>query len=192
MTTALASAQGQLAPLKTVDPKSVLERYLAEESTTEIAKSLGVTRSGLNYWLLKVAEEEWRSAQVVKALKRKEEAEELMEVASDALTLARAREMLRAAQWDLERVYRRIYGQEAPGQGSSMVQINIGIRRNSDTVDAQVIESDRNAAVSKSDVLSDASKESLKHAFPGEGAGTPRNDGGGVEQVADLSHTRAV
>lgn len=133
MTTALANLQGQLAPLSEADPFGVIERYLAEESTTQIAKSLGVTRSGLNYWLLEVAEDQWRKAQIIKATKRKDEAEEEMDSAVDALTLARARERLRAAQWDLERVCRRIYGQDQPANTAPAVHINIGIRGESAT-----------------------------------------------------------
>lgn len=121
------SVGGQLAPLKNLDPKIVLERYLAEESTEDIAKSLGVTRSGLNYWLLRTAEDEWKDAQVVKALKRKNEAEDEMDKASDPFTLARARERLRAAQWDLERVCRRVYGQDQPVDMSGRVSITLNI-----------------------------------------------------------------
>jgi predicted transcriptional regulator len=136
MTTALASTQGALNPLKEVKADTILARYLAEESTTQIAKSLGVTRSALNYWLLENCEKEWRSAQVIRAMKRKEDAEDAIDQASDALTLARAREALRAAQWDLERVCRRIYGQDVPVNAGSGVQININLRRtNGDIVD---------------------------------------------------------
>ena len=128
MTTALASIQGALNPLKKVKAETILARYLAEESTAEIAKSLGVTRSALNYWLLEHAEREWKSAQIVKALKRKEEAEDEMEKAADALVLARAEKRLKAAQWDLERVCRRIYGQDVtPEQlGRISITLNVG------------------------------------------------------------------
>jgi predicted transcriptional regulator len=136
VSTALASTQGALNPLKEVKADMILARYLAEESTTQIAKSLGVTRSALNYWLLENCEKEWRSAQVIRAMKRKEDAEDAIDQASDALTLARAREALRAAQWDLERVCRRIYGQDVPVNAGSGVQININLRRtNGDIVD---------------------------------------------------------
>ena len=101
-----------LKPLKNANPQEVLARYLGEESTQQIADSYGVTRSGLNYWMLRVAEDEWKDAQVVRALKRKEKAEDELESATDGLTLARARELLKSAQWDLERVCKRIYGQE--------------------------------------------------------------------------------
>ena len=128
MTTALANKQGQLAPLKSIDPKDVLDRYLSGETGPQIAQSLGVTKQALSYWLSNTAESEWKSAQFVKAFSRKEQAEDLIETANNPLDLARAREMLRAAQWDLERVCRRIYGQDAPPAGLNAVQININLR----------------------------------------------------------------
>lgn len=142
MTTALASKQGALAPLKAADPKDVLNRVLNEESTKDIAASFGVTRSALNQWLLANAEEDWKAAQVIRASKRKEEAEDEMDTATDALSLARARERLKAAQWDLERVCRRIYGQDQPPAHVNAVQININLRRDNATnaVQHEVIE----------------------------------------------------
>jgi hypothetical protein len=125
---ALASKQGALAPLKAADVGDVLTRVLNEESTKDIAASFGVTRSALNQWLLANAEGDWRTVQVIRAHKRKDEAEDEIETAADALSLARAREKLRAAQWDLERVCKRIYGQE-PGDNSAgriSITLNIG------------------------------------------------------------------
>jgi hypothetical protein len=133
MSTALANVKGRLAPLKKADPKEVLERVLNEESTKDIAASFGVTRSALNQWLLETAETEWRAAQVARAYKRKEEAEDEMDTAQDPLSLARARERLKAAQWDLERVCRRIYGQDQQASGGNAVQININLRRENAT-----------------------------------------------------------
>ena len=135
MTNALANKQGQLAPLKSVDPKEVLERYLAGETSPAIAQSLGVTKQALSHWLIQNAEGEWKSAQLVKALTRKDEAEALMDTASNPLDLARAREQLRGAQWDLERVCRRIYGQDAPANAAQAVQININLRGEGATKD---------------------------------------------------------
>jgi hypothetical protein len=131
MTNALASKQGALNPLKAANPNEVLQRVLSEESTKDIAASFGVTRSALNYWLIEHCDKEWKAAQYIRAAKRKEDAEDEMDTASDAFTLARAREKLRAAQWDLERVCRRIYGQDAPPSVAA-VQINIGIRKDRD------------------------------------------------------------
>ena len=128
MTTALASQQAALNPLKAANAQDVLTRVLNEESTNDIAKSYGVTRSALNYWLIEHCDTEWKAAQVVRALKRKEDSEDEMDTAQDSLTLARAEKRLRAAQWDLERVCRRIYGQDAPPAGANAVQININLR----------------------------------------------------------------
>lgn len=146
MTNALAHKQGALNPLKAADPQSVLQRVLNEESTKDIAKSFGVTRSALNQWLLTNSETEWKAVQVVRAAKRKEDAEDEYErIATkidgsdkeerDRLTLALslARERLKAAQWDLERVCRRIYGQEAQQDGSSRVSITLNIGERSAT-----------------------------------------------------------
>jgi predicted transcriptional regulator len=136
----------QLAPLKDLDPKEVLQRYLAEETGAQIAESLGVTRAALSYFMIKHAEQEWRDAQVTKALQRKEKAEDLMDRADNALDLTRAREQLRSAQWDLERVCRRIYGQDSVPSGGNAVQININLRRDNEKVvvgtDLQAVSSD--------------------------------------------------
>ena len=94
------------------DPKQILLRYLSDESTSVIASDYGVTRQALGQFLLRHAEEDWKEAQVARAIARKEKAEDAIETASDPLQLAKARELLKAAQWDLERVCRRIYGQE--------------------------------------------------------------------------------
>lgn len=117
------------ATLAGSDPKTILQRYLSDESTKEIAASYGVTRQALGQFLLKHAEDDWKAAQVVRALARKESAEDDLETAADGLSLARARERLRAAQWDLERVCRRIYGQDQPPGNVLPIQINIGISR---------------------------------------------------------------
>lgn len=141
----LAMSQGQLAPLRSADPKQIIERYLAEQSTKEIAQEFGVTRSALNQWLLKTAEDDWKEAQVLRALKRKEDAEDLIDSAQDALSLARARESLRAAQWDLERVCRRIYGQDQPIDKSAGVAITLnfrGVGATKPVVDAEIISED--------------------------------------------------
>lgn len=125
----MISIGGQLAPLKGLDPQVVLQRYLAEESGKQIAESLGVTRAALSHFMLKHAEQEWKDAQVAKALIRKDRAEDLLESADNALDLTRGRELLRAAQWDLERVCRRIYGQDQPPNGAPQVAIQINLRR---------------------------------------------------------------
>jgi hypothetical protein len=105
-------AQYGAGKLASVTPQQVLMRYLADERTADIASSLGVHRSGLNQWLLRHAEQEWKDAQVARAITALEKAKDDVESAADALSLARAREMLRSAQWELERLCSRIFGQK--------------------------------------------------------------------------------
>ena len=136
----MLSKGGQLVPLKDADPKTVLQRYLSDESTKDIAESYGVTRQALNQFLIRTAEQEWKDAQVARAIARKESAEDDLDNAEstpDALALSRTRERLKAAQWDLERVCRRIYGQDAPPAGANAVQININLRGASPQYDSE-------------------------------------------------------
>jgi predicted DNA-binding protein YlxM (UPF0122 family) len=130
-----------LPALRDQDPKTILARYLSDESTKDIAASYGVTRQALGQYLLKHTEAEWKDAQVARAIARKEQAEDNLETIGTkietadkeqrdrlTLSLAHARETLKAAQWDLERVCRRIYGQDvSPDQlGRISITLNIG------------------------------------------------------------------
>lgn len=132
MTVPLANAQGKLNPLKSADPKEVIERYLNGETTAQIAESYGVTHQALSYHLIKHSEEHWKAVQLIKAHIRKEEADKELDCEKelrDPLALAYARERLKSAQWDLERVCRRIYGNDQGVTPVSPIQINIGISR---------------------------------------------------------------
>lgn len=111
------------------DPKAILLRYLSDESTSVIAADYGVTRQALGQYLLRHAEEDWKEAQVARAIARKEKAEDQLESAEDPLQLAKARELLKAAQWDLERVCRRIYGQETNINVSISTDLGERLRR---------------------------------------------------------------
>lgn len=94
------------------DVAPVLNRYLHGEELSEIAASYGVHPKALNYHLLKdEIREQWRQAQVAVSLAEYLEAREVIRGASDALSLARAREIVRACQWDLERLESRIWGE---------------------------------------------------------------------------------
>ena len=95
-----------------LDPTKVIQRYLEDHTTAEIAKEMGVHRSGLHQWLLRNCEEQWREAQIARALSALEESKDNLKVARDALSLGRARESLRSAQWELERLFSRLYGQK--------------------------------------------------------------------------------
>lgn len=97
--------------------QTVLERVLNDERTADIAKDLGLSRSALNMALLRYAEDDWRAAQVARALTRVERAKderETLDVTQPgaALILARARDDEKAAQWELERLLSRLFGQK--------------------------------------------------------------------------------
>lgn len=103
---------GGMALLVGADPRVILQRYLSDQSSEDIARDYGCTRQALARFMLNHAEEGWKEAQVARAIARKERAEDDLETAADPLSLASARERLKAAQWDLERVCRRVYGQD--------------------------------------------------------------------------------
>lgn len=117
---------GALAGVRVAD---VIDRLLADETMSAIAKSLQVSRSGLNQLLLREAESEWRTVQIARALSAMELAKERLEAAGgDALSVARARERLRAAQWELERLWSRVYGarQEVTVSTAPILHIHLG------------------------------------------------------------------
>jgi hypothetical protein len=170
----LASLMGGLNPLAKADPKKVLLRYLADESTLDIAKSYGVTRSALNKWLRNVAEEEWLEAQCSRAIARKEKAEDALEAATNSTEIARAEKVLKGAQWELEKVNRRIYGQET---------MNINLNLNADLGDRLRRAREREITVSTppSAPLAHTRATPIEHQA-GDVASTPR-------QVIDMETT---
>jgi hypothetical protein len=106
----------------------ILARYEHGELMSTIATSIGLKGSEQLYRLLiSTAPDKWKDYQAARAMRRLEDATILLETAPDGLTLSRAREQVKAAQWELERLLRRLYGSDAPGSSQGGVQINIGI-----------------------------------------------------------------
>ncbi len=117
-------AYPQQGALTSVNPALILEQYLTDRTTRDIAKQFGVTAQALGRHLLHEAPEYWQECQVARAIARKEQAEEDLDSMRDgsylnsrgeqmclsANTVSLARERLKAAQWELERTCRRIYG----------------------------------------------------------------------------------
>ena len=115
------------------------------EQVADIAPEYETSDVTLYALLLRDHEEVWKEAQRARALARSEGANADLQrlrneakSATDALSLARTREQIRiaeanqrSAQWELERVYRRIYGQDAQ-TAAHAVQININLRRSND------------------------------------------------------------
>ena len=83
-------------------PQDVLQRYLTESTTSQIASQYGLSRKALVRWLREVVPVEWRQIQLTRAHVFIEDGEDGLAVAPDALSLARAREMVKAAQFRLQ------------------------------------------------------------------------------------------
>jgi hypothetical protein len=96
--------------LANVEAKDLLTRLLNQERARDIAKELNCSTPAIYQHLLKHSKEDWKHAQVAKALALRDKAEEDVEAAPDALSLARAREALRSAQWSLERMLSSVFG----------------------------------------------------------------------------------
>jgi len=108
---------------------AILAHYENGASIYALAEKLGVDNATIYRQLLKHRPEDWKEVRGARYLSEIEEAEKDMKEARDPLAVTRARERLANAKWHLERLNRRIYGQDAP-PASAAVQINIGIRRN--------------------------------------------------------------
>ena len=118
---------GAAIPNTPATAKALITAYLDGETMQELAELHGVTRPRLYQILLGQAPEEWREAQVAHAVERLEQYKKELQSATDALMLARAREGARIAQWELERLLKRLYGpsQEVTGKDGGPLTIEI-------------------------------------------------------------------
>lgn len=105
----------------------VLESYGSGASIYAIAADMGIEHTTLYRQLLKHREGDWVEAKRSRALAELEDAEEELKRAPDGLALSRARERVRAAQWQLERLMRRIYGQDQHQDSTGRVSITLNI-----------------------------------------------------------------
>ena len=105
----------------------VLDRYMNGEQVRDFAADYNCTKPPIYHALLSEREDEWRQAQTARALSRLEDATADMEKAQDGLSLARAEKVVRSAQWELERLLKRLYGVDNPQAIANVaIQINIG------------------------------------------------------------------
>jgi hypothetical protein len=103
--------------------EAILSRYENGEGIEAIALDLKIAPQAIYRYLSKHAQEEWKEYQAANALHEYQVAEDQLKTAPDGVALSRARELVRSQQWKLERVLRKIYGQDAPQVN---VQINLG------------------------------------------------------------------
>lgn len=102
---------------------SILARYEQGDSIEAIARGYGVSAGAIYRWLTRNAEEGWKEHLAARAHWQLDSAEEALRSASDGVQVSRARELMRAQQWRLERVLRRVWGTDAP---SITVNLNLG------------------------------------------------------------------
>ena len=92
--------------------EETLDRYINGEQVAAIAPDYGISDVTLYALLLRQHESAWKDVQIARALARLETAQQGLEDAPDALSLARSRERVRSAQWELERLFSRLFGQK--------------------------------------------------------------------------------
>ena len=98
--------------LSGVDPQVIMQRVAEGELLRDIAKDYGVSRSAVSHHIAKhVPADGWKQVREASIAARLEQSCEAMEVAHDALTLARARESARLWMWRAERELPHLYGQ---------------------------------------------------------------------------------
>ena len=109
-----------------ISTTEILQRYERGERIDAIANELGCTNKAVYRHLLLNAPEEWQAYQASHVLDEHQRWSEAVYRAPDALELARAREGLKAAQWQLERLCKRLYGShtEPETRGTIAIQIN--------------------------------------------------------------------
>ena len=92
--------------------QDVLHRYQQGEQVSVMAAEYELSDVTLYALLLRDHEEEWKDIQTARALARLERSQQGLDDAGNPLNLARAREQLRGAQWELERLLARLYAQK--------------------------------------------------------------------------------
>lgn len=110
-----------------LDVHAVLQRYLNAPTASMVARELGVRRSSLTHWLRKTVPAEWRAVQLVRAEMRKEDGDDGIYGSRTAFELARARELLRSGQFDLERLDPANWGQKQEITTNLQPVINIAV-----------------------------------------------------------------
>ena len=120
-----------------LNPHDVIQRFLTEATTSHIAAEYGLSRKALVKWLRSTLPNEWKEAQVLRALCRKEDGDEGLDSPPDALSLACAREKVKSAQWDLERLDHTNYGQKQELTGKDGGPLQVQIVRFGETIEGQ-------------------------------------------------------
>lgn len=120
---------GGMGNLDGVDAKGLLELYASGHKVRELAKQYGVQPITIYQFFLRNVPEDWLAAQKARAIAMKEGGEDGLDDAADPLEVAKAREKLRAGQWDLERVDRKNYGRDDANININVFDLGDRLRR---------------------------------------------------------------
>lgn len=137
---AIANADKPLAQLAG-NAEPILSRLRNGEKIMEIATDIGVSDVALYGFLLRHAPTEWLELSAGRSLSRLDKAASDLDTAADQITISRARESARLAQWDLERANRKLYGDNKADAGGVIVQVLIAPEGGE--MQARVIEAER-------------------------------------------------
>ncbi len=113
------------------DATPILDRLRNDETAASVAQSFSVTTQALYAFLLRNCPEQWAEISAGRALTRVQAAHDDLDNATDKLDVAKAREKARQAEWMLERVARRMYG-DSKAEGG--VTVNVHVDRSCDGV----------------------------------------------------------
>ena len=117
--------------------QELLNGYLNGANMADLARQRGFSTASGYSLLIRFHEQAWKDAQIGKALETLEAAEAKMASATDHLELARSEKMVKAAQWKLERLLSRVYGQERQvTPGVVVIQIGASLRDEPKTIEA--------------------------------------------------------
>jgi hypothetical protein len=130
-----------------VEPKAMLARYCAGARVADLAKEYAVAPITIYQFFLRNVHDDWQAAQKARALANKEGGEDAIDDAADPLEVAKAREKLRAGQWDLERVDRKNYGRDEQNININVFDLGDRLRRAKERT-TQVIEHSVSAPLS--------------------------------------------
>jgi transposase-like protein len=111
----------------------VLTRYAHGEQVSQMAPEFETSDVTLYALLLHDHELEWKDLQTSRALARLERENINLQTAQDPLSLARARELVRSAQWELERLLNRIFGQKQEVTHTIKPEFNVILKQQDKT-----------------------------------------------------------
>lgn len=136
------------------DARAIFAKFEQGKTSDTIATELGVKRHELVKHL-KAHPEDFREMRAALQYIRMEDAHDAMDAAAEAgdYTKVKAFEsVLRSAQWELERVYKTVYGEQKQ-DNAQPVQININLKRGPESLVITGIDDEpSHAAIPQADV----------------------------------------